>query len=137
MWGYVVIDCIVCDMIKYNISLCMRMSMFNIILWILLYYEFILWTVCAWDLSCFWLVCDIIIILWWIILNYLIGVQVLNQTKIWYDILQSHMSLPLIISHYGDNLNWCITVYIVLCHVPWMLYGLLFSLYWYIPYWLW
>ena len=32
MWGYVVIDCIVCDMIESKISLCMRMFMFNIIL---------------------------------------------------------------------------------------------------------
>ena len=47
MWGYVVIDCIVCDMIKSKTSLCMSMCMFNIILWILLrhllWYLVILW----------------------------------------------------------------------------------------------
>ena len=53
MWGYVVIACIVCDMLKSMISLCMRMYMFK---WKSVYCESTLWTV--WDLNWFELVCD-------------------------------------------------------------------------------
>ena len=53
MWGYVVVDCMVCDMLRSMISLCMRFCMFK---WKFLYCESTLWTV--WDLNWFELVCD-------------------------------------------------------------------------------
>ena len=134
MWGCVVIDYIVCDMMKSNTSLCMRMCMFNIIFenyYIMSsYYEL-----------CVCLGFELVLIGVWYnhnsVMNYFeIFYWCANvkpdQMLIWYIIVPCVFACDILVL--DDNLNCCTTVYIVvLCHVPWMLYGLLFSFYWYMP----